>query len=121
MRILIETDTDANGDPIYGKTLGQAIGEIMETETERRDASMDQHAAMFTELLGRPVTGGQGMEAVMLSDAFFNCQPVVELEMVEGEYPELATVAATFNAELPEPFRSSYTAEWLVKDFYDRL
>ena len=108
---------DDQGDPIYSITLKQVIGQIMETDTASRNADLDQLAADLGDMTGLSVVNDGGIEGIMLSDAFFNCELVADAAY---DY-EVMDAAKRFNAELPEPFRSQFTVEWLFADYYERL
>ena len=125
--IRIAYGNDQDGTPIYTTTLKLVLGELMETETVRRDAEMDQVAAHFSEQLGIPVGNDQGHEEGVIGDAFFNCEFICELHAngaprEENEYRlAIMTAAETFNAALPELFQSRYPTAWLFDVFFKRL
>lgn len=117
MRVAEEYDDD--GNPIYTTTVKLVVGQIMETDIEQRNADMQQATQELQQHVNVALGPPPDHADLMISDAFFNCEPVNDLHPDNRD--EVAKAAEAFRQELPADWRERYTVDWLLADFYERL
>lgn len=115
----VATDYGEHGEPIYTTTVRLKCGELIETDIDARNESLNRATDELRQRTGLDIARADVLDAEV-SDMFFNCEAANDNPDYTDTHKLLAA-ARKFHAELLPQFQERYSVPWLVQDYLDRV